>query len=382
MPCSSAISLVVNPPTSSAISQEFRNHDGFLSVLFITVPNLGQVLGAFYIGPLSERFGRLPVLHGFNVLWLVFTLAGGFSNSISQVTVFRFFTGAAISSINLNPAVAGDLFLPNQRGFALSIASLIPLAGSSVGQVLGGYVTQYLNWRWTFCVVAIATGAILPISISALRETYVLVLRRRAIKKQGLSNRDDRARPDIFGNGNWAAPKALSFLITRPFVILRSSWLAEVYGFSEGSSGLVYLSTTAGTLFASLYCGLTLDYFLVQGLPYKKKDTNAAPRSENRLIAVIPALFVFPIGVLLYGWAVEKRVHFIVPILSTFLYGFSLSSATTPIMSYIVDIFGDRAASAVGLGYGWSNTLLALILVTLAPVILWAIFWPPSTVDT
>lgn len=148
----------------------------------------------------------------------------------------------------------------------------------------------------------------------------------------------------------------------------------------------------AGTLFGSIYCGFTLDYFLVRGLPYKKKDMNATRRPENRLIPVIPALVTFPVGLLVYGWSIEKRVHFIVPILSTFLYGFSLSSSTVPIMSYIVDIFGDLSASAVGavlplrylagaflpiatpymyarLGYGWSNTLLALILVAIAPII-------------
>ncbi|KAI0867649.1 major facilitator superfamily domain-containing protein [Hypoxylon argillaceum] len=268
-----AISLVINAPASNAISEQFDNHNGFLSVFFITVPNLGQAVAAFYIGPLSESFGRVPVCHFFNAVWLIFTLAGGFSSSISQIIVFRFFTGAAISSINLNPAVAGDLFSVNQRGFALSIASLIPLAGSAVGPLVGGYVTQYLNWRWTFWVVAISTGALFPLSIFVLKETYVPVLRRRALKKQGLAHKEKvefRSLP----NGKWASAKKIFFLVIRPFVILSSSSIAvlmglylaicfgylsilnstnatvfqEVYGFSEGTSGLVYLSTTSAHL--------------------------------------------------------------------------------------------------------------------------------------
>ncbi|KAI1123902.1 MFS general substrate transporter [Nemania abortiva] len=412
-----ATSFGISAPASNAISQEFDNYSGFFSVFFITVPNLGQVIAAFYIGPLSERFGRVPVCHFFNSLWLIFTLAGGFSSSASQIIVFRFLTGATVSSINLNPAMAGDLFSVTQRGFALSIASLIPLLGSAVGPLIGGYITQYLNWRWTFWVVAISTGALFPISIVVLKETYVPVLRRKALKKQELHR--EKAASERFPNGKWVSAKMLLLLVFRPFVILVSSRIAvlmglyivicfgylsilnstnatvfqEAYGFSEGTSGLVYLSTTAGTLFGSLYCGITVDYFLVRGLPYTKKDVNATQHPENRLIPVIPALFLFPIGLLVYGWSVERRVHFIVPILSTFLYGFSLSSTTVPIMSYIVDIFGDVSASAVGavlslrylagaflpiatpymyarLGYGWSNTILALILVALAPIIL------------
>ncbi|KAI1263179.1 MFS general substrate transporter [Xylariaceae sp. FL1019] len=420
-----AISLVINAPASHDISQDLNNRSAFLSVFFITVPNLGQVVGAFYVGPLSERFGRVPVLHSFNVLWLVFTLAGGFSTNISQITVFRFFTGAFVSSINLNPAIAGDLFLPHQRGFALSIAGLVPLAGSAIGPLVGGYITEYLNWRWTFHIVAILGGALVPVSIFVLKETYAPVLQRRALKARGMPQGQGE-RPALYRHGLRGAIKTMSLALVRPFVVLAKSSLAvgmglylaicfsylsilnstnasvfqDVYGFSAGTSGLVYLSTTAGTLVGSLYCSFALDYFLQRGLPYRKRDATSTPRPENRLVAVIPALIVFPIGVLVYGWALEKRVHFALPLASTFLYGFSLTSATLPIMAYIVDLFGNLSASAIGavlplrylagallpiatpymyarLGYGWSNTLLALILVALAPIILWAIVKPP-----
>ena len=136
-------------------------------------------------------------------------------------------------------------------------------------------------------------------------------------------------------------------------------------------------------------CAFTLDYFLVRGLSCKKPaaDSNddMAPRLENRLIPIIPAMVAFPTGLLVYGWSLEKQVHWIVPTLATVLCGFSLSSSTTPIMNYLVDLFGDRSASAVAavlplrymagafmpvaapymyskLGYGWAHTLLALLL--------------------
>ena len=71
-------------------------------------------------------------------------------------------------------------------------------------------------------------------------------------------------------------------------------------------------------------------------------------------------------------------------------------------MSYIVDIFGDFSASAVGailplrylagaffpiatpymyaaIGYGWSNTILALVLIAFAPIIFLVIIRSPNT---
>ncbi len=143
-------------------------------------------------------------------------------------------------------------------------------------------------------------------------------------------------------------------------------------------------------------CRFTLDYFLVRGLSHKKPGEDAAPRSENRLIPIIPAMAVFPAGLLLYGWSLQQRLHWIVPALASVLCGFSLSSSTTPIMNYLVDIFGDRSASAVAavlplryvagaflplaapdmyykLGYGWANSLLAFVLLASTPIIFLAV---------
>lgn len=137
-------------------------------------------------------------------------------------------------------------------------------------------------------------------------------------------------------------------------------------------------------------CRFTLDYFLVRGLPFKRMDPEVPPRPENRLIPILPAMIAFPIGLFLYGWSLEERLHWIVPALATFLCGFSLSSSTTPIMNYLVDIFGDRSASAVAavlplryvggaflpvaapymyarLGYGWGNSLLGFVLLIALP---------------
>jgi MFS family permease len=137
-------------------------------------------------------------------------------------------------------------------------------------------------------------------------------------------------------------------------------------------------------------CRFTLDYFLFRGLPFKQPDHGVPPRPENRLIPILPAMIAFPVGLFLYAWSLEKRLHWIVPALATLLCGFSLSSSTTPIMNYLVDIFGDRSASAVAavlplryvggaflpvaapymyarLGYGWGNSLLGFVLLVALP---------------
>jgi MFS family permease len=45
------------------------------------------------IAPLSEMYGRLPLYHSCNVLFIVFTIAAAVAANMSQFIVFRFFMG-------------------------------------------------------------------------------------------------------------------------------------------------------------------------------------------------------------------------------------------------------------------------------------------------
>lgn len=135
-------------------------NSNFLAVFYITAWNLGEAIAPLYVGPLSERVGRLPVYHVCNILFLVFTAVTGWSNSIGMIIAFRFLTGAVTTSICLNPSILGDMYPIQGLGAAMSIMSLMPLVGTAVGPIAGGYVTQHLSWRWTFWLTAILTASL------------------------------------------------------------------------------------------------------------------------------------------------------------------------------------------------------------------------------
>jgi hypothetical protein len=104
---------------------------------------------------------------------------------------------------------------------------------------------------------------------------------------------------------------------------------------------------------------------------------------------VMPAV---PVGIFWYGWAAEKRTHWIVPVISTSFFGFGLLWVLMPTQLYMVDAFGPEvAASALAanlilqllfaafvplaapslyadLGLGWENSVLGFIGVAFLPV--------------
>jgi MFS family permease len=258
----SNISLVIVAPASLAIADDLNEHSAFLLVFYITVDNLGEALAPLYVGPMSERLGRLPVVHLYNFLFVIFTMVSGFSQSVAQIVVFRFLAGASVASIALNPSIIGDLFSMEQRGGAIAIMSLIPILGTAVGPIVGGYVTQYLNWRWTFWITSIASGFLSLVLVLAMKETYVPVIRKKASKVK------TRTPSKYIHGWNLKTLRAVCLLVVRPFIILSGSSVAivmtlylsvsygylslvgatmattfqQVYGFSESSSGLIYIS--------------------------------------------------------------------------------------------------------------------------------------------
>jgi MFS family permease len=153
-----------------------------------------------------------------------------------------------------------------------------------VGPLVGGYLTQYLNWRWTFWLIAITTGALLPVTFVVMKESYLPVLRKKALRKAGIAQEKLNSPPKYWKGWNLTTVKAISLLVIRPLIILNTSRIAvimalylaiifgylsllastnatvfqDVYGFSESQSGLIYIATSEVSLVVHLYLCLVL----------------------------------------------------------------------------------------------------------------------------
>jgi MFS family permease len=162
----------------------------------------------------------------------------------------------------------------------------------------------------------------------------------------------------------------------------------EVYGFSTPAAGLVFLAGGVGTLLGLPYMGKFSDRSVIKHTAAGKPAT---PEDRLPLVVTLPGALTFPIGLFLYGWSVEYRLHWIVPQIGTAVTGFGSILIFIGIQTYLIDAFEEYAASAVGanavlrgtvgallplsglslyetLGWGWGNTLLAFIALAFAPV--------------
>jgi multidrug resistance protein len=143
-------------PGAPALIEEFHVTNSVLSILTVTIYVFGFALGPLFLAPLSELYGRLPLYHVSNVVYVAFTVGCALSNNIGTFLAFRFISGCAASvPMTVGGGTIADLVPEDKRGKAMAMYGIGPLLGPVIGPVVGGFVTQSIGWRWTFWLILI-----------------------------------------------------------------------------------------------------------------------------------------------------------------------------------------------------------------------------------
>ena len=85
-------------PSLDTIANDFNITKDAEKALVMTIFLLAYAIGPFLIGPLSEIFGRVVVLQGANLVFLLFNTVCGFAQSKEQMMAFRFLSGLGASA--------------------------------------------------------------------------------------------------------------------------------------------------------------------------------------------------------------------------------------------------------------------------------------------
>ncbi|KAH9904096.1 MFS general substrate transporter [Xylariomycetidae sp. FL2044] len=151
------------------------------SVLLVTIWELGEAAGPLFIAPLSEIFGRYPVLNAANALFVVAVLLAALSQSSAMFIAARALNGLAVATNVLNPAIVGDMFASEERGSAMSLVMLTPLIGGAIGPTISSAIADSLGWRQVVWMSVILSVVCEILFLACFRETYkVAILRRKA----------------------------------------------------------------------------------------------------------------------------------------------------------------------------------------------------------
>ena len=77
----------------------------------------------------------------------------GVAQSLPQMVVFRLLQGVfGAALVPLSQAVLLDIYPSEQHGSAMALWGVGVMVGPILGPTLGGYLTEYYNWRWVFFI--------------------------------------------------------------------------------------------------------------------------------------------------------------------------------------------------------------------------------------
>ncbi|KAF1822274.1 MFS general substrate transporter [Dissoconium aciculare CBS 342.82] len=416
----STMAASIYSPGSSAVMTEFGITDE-LSILPISIYNLGLAFGPLIGAPLSETSGRKAVILLTTPAFALFTLGAGLSRSLGTLVICRFFAGVfAAPAISNASATITDYTARRHRGFMLTFYYAIPTFGAMLGPLLGGFVVLAKGWRWTqWTIIFFIVAAYVPVIFT--RETYKKTILQRRARKWNIEGPPTPQRTRIESVKHFTTillVRPVHMLLTEPVVtfvclycgflfglmyvfIVASPWVyVEYYGFGTVGQSLSFLGLICGTLFAVIPL-ITADTLLYQ--PKLAKSTaggapDAPSLSKYRLYMAMLASPLLPSFLLLFAWTARPSVHWICPII---FQGCAMSSSSmiyTTTNLFMMDtygpLFGASAAAAAmltryalstvfplfslrmyqSLGVGWASTILAGLALLMAPIP-WVLYW-------
>lgn len=112
-------------------------------------------------GPLSDRFGRRPVLIGGLSVYLVSGLACALAPSLDMLVAARFAQAiGCCTAVVVARAIIRDAYSPVDGAHVLAKASSLLALAPILGPILGGYLQVSFGWRAAFVALALAGLAV------------------------------------------------------------------------------------------------------------------------------------------------------------------------------------------------------------------------------
>lgn len=121
------------------------------------------------MGRLGDTLGKKRIYVAGFVVSGVGAVLCGLSPGIGWLIAFRVLQAIGLAmSMSLMMGIAAEAFPPSERGKALGAVGGIVSVGIIIGPLLGGYILDYLSWRWLFFVNIPIVLLGIPISLRYL----------------------------------------------------------------------------------------------------------------------------------------------------------------------------------------------------------------------
>jgi len=197
-----------------------------LSLFFVSLS-----AGMLFFGPVSDKFGRKPVLFFGLILYTISSAFCAFSASVDTLIIariFQAFGGGAATTIAT--AIAKDLYSGEERARMLATILAMVIIAPIVAPLMGALVLQFASWRTIFLIIT-AAGVLAFILVLPLPEPLTTRYRGSTIRSIGRLFA-------VLKNPSFSILLLLFSALSLPFMgyIAASSYIyINTFGLSEGA---------------------------------------------------------------------------------------------------------------------------------------------------
>ncbi|KAI4664448.1 uncharacterized protein J4E88_010700 [Alternaria novae-zelandiae] len=340
--------------------------------------------------PWSEELGRWPILQLSLFFVNIWQIPVGIAPNFGTILGFRALGGLSTAGGSVTLAMVADMWEPDNQQYAVAFIVFSSVGGSVLGPIVGGFVEQFLAWRWNIWIQLIFGGAVQIAHAIFVPETRTTVLMDRIAKKRRTEGEKNGKPNNIWGPNElktfkerfsvheilvtWVRP--FRMFVTEPIVLV----LSLLSGFSDAiifmflqSYALVYeqwnfSAYAIGLTFIAIGIGYFIAWFsffpAIKRNERLRRDHPDDERSqyEARLWWLLYTAPCLPIGLIIFAWtSTGPPIHWIGSLIGSAIIGIANYAIYMATIDYMICAYGPYSASATG-GNGWARDFLAGVL--------------------
>jgi MFS transporter, DHA1 family, multidrug resistance protein len=165
-----ALSLNIFLPSLTAMATHFGVDYGLMQLSVAAYLGMTAIL-QLIIGPISDRFGRRPVLLAATFIFTLATIGAIYAPNFTIFILCRLIQATIASGFAIGRAVVRDMVPPEKAasmiGYVTMGMSLVPMVGPAIGGTLDGA----FGWQGSFWLLAIGGALVFALLWADLGET-------------------------------------------------------------------------------------------------------------------------------------------------------------------------------------------------------------------